>query len=87
MSELIDKQAVLNVIRENSFIGFQETEALLDAVKGMPMAEDAKEISYADCSDAMLKMWMDKVLTDGEYNRIMEKLNEKEKQNEQTNRC
>ena len=35
MSELVDKQAVLKVIRDMSFIGFQETEALLDAVKGM----------------------------------------------------
>ena len=32
-------------------------------------------ISYDDCANAMLKMWMDNVLTDGEYNRIMDKLN------------
>lgn len=30
---------------------------------------------YQDCSDAMLKMWIEDVLTDGEYNRIMDKLN------------
>lgn len=57
------------------------TDALEIAVRAM--AKDAKEISYADCSDALLKMWMDNVITDGEYNRIMEKLNEREKQNEQ----
>lgn len=34
-------------------------------------------ISYLDCSNAMLKMWMDNVVTDGEYNRIMDKLNAK----------
>ena len=34
-------------------------------------------ISYLDCSNAMLKMWMDNVVTDGEYNRIMDKLNKK----------
>ena len=34
-------------------------------------------ISYQDCSNAMLKMWTDNVLTDGEYNRIMDKLNAK----------
>ena len=60
-------------------------DALEIAVRAM--AEDAKEISYADCSDALLKMWMDNVITDGEYNRIMEKLNERKKHNEQTNRC
>ena len=81
MSELVEKQAVLKVIREMPYIGLGEKEALLDAVKGLPTAEDEKEISYADCSDAMLKMWMDNILTDGEYNRIMEKLNEWEKTN------
>ena len=33
------------------------------------------EIGYSDCANAMLKMWIDNVLTDGEYNRIMDKLN------------
>ena len=37
------------------------------------------EIGYDDCANALLKMWMDNVLTDGEYNRIMDKLNEHEK--------
>lgn len=36
-----------------------------------------ESISYLDCSNAMLKMWMDNVVTDGEYNRIMDKLNKK----------
>jgi hypothetical protein len=36
-----------------------------------------KPISYTDCSNAMLKMWIDDVLTDGEYNKIMDKLNAK----------
>ena len=34
-----------------------------------------KSIDYKDCADAMLKMWMENILTDGEYNRIMDKLN------------
>lgn len=33
------------------------------------------KISYQMCADALLKMWMDDVLTDGEYNHIMDKLN------------
>ena len=35
------------------------------------------EIGYDDCSNALLKMWMDNVLTDGDYYRIANKLNEK----------
>ena len=33
------------------------------------------EINYQMCADALLKMWMDDVLTDGDYKRIMNKLN------------
>ena len=33
------------------------------------------EITYQMCADALLKMWMDDVLTGGEYERIMDKLN------------
>lgn len=39
---------------------------------------EPKEIGYVYCSSALLKMWMDNVLTDGEYNRIMERLNAKD---------
>ena len=35
------------------------------------------EIGYDDCANALLKMWMDNVLTDGEYYRIADKLNKK----------
>ena len=35
------------------------------------------EIGYDDCANALLKMWMDGVLTDGEYYRIVCKLNVK----------
>ena len=37
------------------------------------------DIDYYYCSNAMLKMWIDNVLTDGEYNRIMDKLNDFER--------
>lgn len=36
---------------------------------------EIKPIEYRDCANAMLRMWMDNVVTDGEYNRIMNKLN------------
>ncbi len=34
-----------------------------------------KPITYHDCSNAMMMMWMDKIVTDGEYNKIMDRLN------------
>lgn len=36
---------------------------------------EVKPIEYQDCSNALLKMWMENVLTYGEYYRIQEKLN------------
>lgn len=33
------------------------------------------EIGYSECANSMLKMWIDNVLTDGEYSHIMDKLN------------
>lgn len=36
---------------------------------------EIKPIEYRDCANAMLRMWMDNVITNGEYNRIMDKLN------------
>lgn len=41
------------------------------------MEKENHSISYGDCANAMLFMWMKDVLTDGEYNRIMDKLNAK----------
>lgn len=46
------------------------------AIMNLPSAQpEVRPIDYQDCSNAMLKMWMDNVVTDGEYNRIMDKLN------------
>ena len=49
-------------------------------IKPEVIMDDVKPISYKDCADAMLKMWMEGVLTDGEYNRIMDKLNKAHKE-------
>lgn len=35
-------------------------------------------ISYKDCAEVLLKLWCDNIITDGEYNRIMGRLNESE---------
>ena len=48
----------------------------VERLKELPPAQpEVKQIGYQECANAMLKMWMDKVITDGEYNRIMDKLN------------
>ena len=39
------------------------------------VTSEQKTITYKDCANAMLMMWMDNVVTDGEYSRIMDKLN------------
>ena len=53
-------------------------DAVIQCYNILPLAEpERKPISYQDCSNAMLMMWMDNVITDGEYNRIMDKLNAK----------
>ena len=42
-----------------------------------PKQPEYHEIGYRECADAVLKMWMDNVLTDGEHNKIIDKLNAK----------
>ena len=57
---------------------FRRITDLLDNRIGLlPIYPEPHEIGYDDCSNALLKMWMDNVLTDGEYYRIADKLNEK----------
>lgn len=40
-----------------------------------PAQSEALSLDYQICANAMLKMWIDKVVTRGEYNRIMDRLN------------
>ena len=48
----------------------------IEEIKNVPSAQlDPQEIGYWECSNALLKMWIDNVLTDGEYYRIADKLN------------
>ena len=58
-----------------------EVQNALDEIIRLDEATDRKtepqtEIGYQDCANALLKMWMDNILTDGEFNRIIDKLNE-----------
>ena len=42
----------------------------------MSDVREDKLITYYDCSSALLKMWMDNVITDTEYYQIIAKLNQ-----------
>lgn len=49
---------------------------IMEYINEVPSAQPEQHgIGYSECASAMLKMWIDNVLTDGEYNRIMDKLN------------
>ena len=61
---------------DKHYIPYVHYEDMVHAIKHLPSAQpEVKEIGYAECANAMLKMWIDNVLTDGEYNRIMDRLN------------
>lgn len=80
MEDLISRQDVINVVQNRHMMLSKEKVLLINDLEKLPSAQpEVKQISYTDCANAMLMMWMDKVLTDGEYNRIMDKLNEHEK--------
>ena len=67
---------------KNDFKGFVKSlsisrddyKEIMEYIDDVPVPH---EIGYDDCANALLKMWMDNVLTDGEYYRIADKLNEK----------
>ena len=77
---LIDADAFKEWLMKNSISEREEEESRQIGIwiDSFPSAEpEIKPISYQDCSNAMLMMWMDNVITDGEYNRIMDKINAK----------
>lgn len=73
----IDVPSTDTISRQAAIESFEDTTYTKNEIRRriteLPSAQP--EITYQNCSDALLKMWMDNVLTDGEYNRIMDKLN------------
>lgn len=80
MDKLISEQAAIDALH-GYFDGMLETDTwspcdVYGLIEILPPAQpEQHEIGYSECANAMLKMWIDNVLTDGEYNRIMDKLN------------
>ncbi len=83
MDDTISRQEALDLLNCSwaDYVTIEQNEILEDIrvrlMKLPPSSQEPeiKPISYMDCSNAMLKMWMDGVVTDGEYDRIMDKLN------------
>ena len=81
MTDPIERQAAIDALNDvladyiPCLIGRNEEIPLKCAVAIRDLPSAQPEITYQTCSDALLKMWIDNVLTDGEYNRIMDKLN------------
>ena len=82
--DMISRQAAFDEIsKQQTYKMFELDDTLyfdandvVSVLASLPSAQpEIKPIDYQDCSNAMLKMWMDNVVTDGEYNRIMDKLN------------
>ena len=83
MADLIDRQAAIDAVHENydKILDFKSdgktiSSSIEDILSELPPIQpEPKPIGYHDCANAMLRMWMDNVVTDGEYYRIMDKLN------------
>ena len=94
VNDCISRQQAIDAV-VSAMIDGADAELVEGVMELLPSAQPGvKEISYTDCANAMLMMWIDKVLTDGEYNRIMDKLNAHEmekrngkKKNDLSGRC
>ena len=85
MNDLISRQAAIDALHteiikrrisedtnDDGTLDEFDTESIL---RQLPSAQpEQHEVGYSECANAMSKMWMDDVLTNGEYNRIMDKL-------------
>lgn len=70
--DTIYRQVAIDAFEDTTFTKNEIRRRLSELPSVQPEAEP---IEYADCANAMLRMWMDNVVTDGEYYRIMDKLN------------
>lgn len=80
MHDPIERQDAINRVEKESQVdgayGYMDTKSIVDLLNDLPSAQpEVKPISYMDCANALMMMWIDKVLTDGEYKKIMDKLN------------
>lgn len=93
MPRYIDADALIESIKNelwdwDSLDGITSATVLKQTITDIQNAATADvverdhEITYMDCANAMMKMWIDKVVTDFEYNKIMDRLNAHEAKRE-----
>ena len=76
MSDYVSRQYLLNEHdRQHKGPPGGARKIIVEAPAADVVPTEPQEIGYDQCANAMLKMWMDNVITDGEYNRIMDRLN------------
>lgn len=87
MRDLISRQEAINeLVRWGKVPGYSRGErniiaCTISMLETLPSAQPDPEIrpvTHLDCQKALLKMWMDNVITDGEHRRIFDRLNAKE---------
>ena len=67
-----------HLFKDNADFAKLITESFCKDIDEQPTIHpEPHEIGYDECANALLKMWMDGILTDWVYNRIADKLNEK----------
>ena len=72
MKRLIDANDLITAFPPGESV---RTESVRATIEHMPTIQlEQHEIGYCECANALLKMWLDNVLTDGEYRRIIDKL-------------
>lgn len=79
-NEYIRKADAKDALQEKVFHNLNdEFYGAMQVLDELPPADvvptEPQEIGYGQCANVLLKMWMDNVVTDGEYNRIMDRLN------------
>lgn len=81
-------EQVINILSKRTNLGYgiiieNDSPELVNEALEMVIIKlkqkDNKTIGYQECANALLKMWMDKILIDSEYNEIMNRLNERYK--------
>ena len=76
----IDADALMTELMDSDLDHLQRDDwkEVIQIVADAPtITPEPHEIGYDECANALLKMWMDGILTDWVYNRIADKLNEK----------
>lgn len=76
MRQLVYSDEAIDAVIKHLQLDYEYAWGVREAINGLPQAQpEPRVIDYSYCANAMLKMWIDEVLTDGEYYRIMDKLN------------